>query len=117
VIDYNIRSRNSLEETDREAAIEQIDRLSNWFLETEFNNQTVDVISEIQIFQTCSRTFCSTTEREFLYLINHSIHHMAYAALLGKLQGLTIPHHIGLAPSTATYERNIEGKKHEAFAQ
>jgi uncharacterized damage-inducible protein DinB len=104
-VDYNQRHRNGLEETRPEVALSQVSNLKQWLRELDITNQNVDVISEINVRVTESQAMQSNIERELLYLINHSIHHMAYASLLASQLGTSLPHHIGLAPGTATYER------------
>lgn len=104
-IDYNHRERGSAEETQSNAAIDQVDILIHWLRNYPLNNTSIQVISEIKLDSLYSHSFSSNIERELLYLINHSIHHLAYAVLLGKLQCLDVPHNIGVAPCTASYER------------
>ena len=55
-----------------------------------------------------SEKMTSNIGRELLYLINHSIHHMAYATLLARTHGIELPAGIGLAPGTASYERTLK---------
>jgi len=110
VVDYNLRQRQCLEETQPEAALATTGQLISFFESNLLSNFSFTVISEISLHVEHSTTMDSTTERELLYLINHSIHHMAYASLLASTQGVTVPRHIGLAPGTATYERQQELK-------
>jgi uncharacterized damage-inducible protein DinB len=109
-VDYNLRQRQCAEETSHVEAKQSIDVMMNWLADLNLDNQALDVISEISLVRSQSERLSSNTERELLYLINHSIHHMAYASLLAKTAGVELPRHIGLAPGTATYERSI-GKK------
>ena len=105
-IDYNYRTRNSIEETDPLIALKHIDALIEWLASGVLMPANIQVISEINLQYSQSETMLSTSTRELLYLVNHSIHHMAYAALLAKTNGLTVPAHIGLAPGTASYLRS-----------
>lgn len=108
VVDYNLRQRQNPEETEPDSALATIERLKSFFDSDSVEDKTLTVVSEINLQVEQSTTLESTTERELLYLINHSIHHMAYASLLANTQGIALPRHIGLAPGTATYERKQE---------
>lgn len=110
-INYNLRTRNSKEEADATAAIENIQMLIAWLNTLEYESIAIEIISEISVSETQSKTIASCLERELLYLINHSIHHLAYAALAAKSLGISVPNHIGVAPSTVTYRRNIQHKE------
>ena len=110
-INYNLRTRNSKEEADASTAVESIHMLIAWLSALEYQSEAIQIISEISVSETHSKTIASCVERELLYLINHSIHHLAYAALAARSMGITVPNHIGVAPSTVTYRRNIEHKE------
>ncbi|MEJ2044347.1 MAG: DinB family protein [Reinekea sp.] len=106
VIDYNLRSRNSPEERSPTEGISQVNELTDWLHSIELNTkQSIEIISEISVQQTEILSMGSTVERELLYLINHSIHHMALASVLATSMGVAVPRYIGLAPGTASYER------------
>jgi len=107
-VDYNYRTRNSIEETDPLIASQHIDGLVDWLAGNELMPATIQVISEINLLHSHSEKMISTPARELLYLINHSIHHMAYAALLAKTNDIAVPAHIGLAPSTVSYQRSTQ---------
>lgn len=104
-VDYNLRTRNSLEESQPHVAQKKIDELINWLANLDYDDSDITVVSEISLRENQSQTLQSNTEREMLYLINHSIHHMAYASLLASVNGINLPAYIGLAPGTATYQR------------
>ncbi len=108
-VDYNFRTRQSLEETQPDVARKNIATLIGWLNQIEFSTEiNLTVVSEINLHHSESTKLSSNVERELLYLINHSIHHMAYASLLASTQGVSVPSHIGLAPGTATYQREIQ---------
>ncbi|MFQ3231200.1 hypothetical protein [Reinekea sp.] len=112
-IDYNYRDRGSDVETMPAKSLTQIEILIEWLLRYSIEDNALTVTSEVKLDSVHSSVLPSNNKRELLYLINHSIHHIAYAALLGKLQGLTIPEHIGLAPCTASFERSLREHKNE----
>ncbi|TXR53757.1 DinB family protein [Reinekea thalattae] len=108
-IDYNLRTRNSAEETQFESALDNIEQISAWLNNLQQSDYSdVAVISEICLDQEQSETLSSNLDRELLYLLNHSIHHLAYASLSARNLGIELPKHIGLAPGTATYLRHKE---------
>jgi len=115
-VDYNLRTRNSTEETNVAAAKSNIDELIHWFNTPIALNQSIQVISEINLRESQSESMASNPERELLYLINHSIHHMAYASLLAASKGINVPRNIGLAPGTASYERRRQKDEDHANA-
>ena len=106
-VDYNIRHRESEMESQAELGLFEIDRLILWLQSSApTDDSPVAVISEISCLHDESRRFDSNVRRELLYLINHSIHHAAYAALLARENGVKPDAGIGLAPATASYLRH-----------
>lgn len=108
VIDYNIRSRGNPVETDPQAAANITLELIDWFQQTALENTTIDIISEISVADTQTMTIESNLARELTYLVNHTIHHLAYASLVAKQLNQPIGRDLGIAPATATYLRNQE---------
>jgi uncharacterized damage-inducible protein DinB len=115
-VDYNLRTRNSHEETDSLVAQHNIDELIIWLQSYSGDYLELTVISEISLREAKTESMNSNTERELLYLINHSIHHMAYASLLASSKGIELPRHIGLAPGTASYERELIKEPEQDYA-
>ncbi len=108
VVDYNYRRRDALVERDIALSIEAADAIVNqcWELGEQSLPSHIDVVSEVDCHQEKNYAFSSNIERELLYLINHSVHHLAYVKLLLKGENIELPESIGLAPSTASYIRN-----------
>ena len=69
-------------------------------------NQDIQVYSEIDCLQTQNMTFKSSVAREFLYLINHTIHHAAHISLIASQHNVEIPLNTGMAPCTMTFLRS-----------
>lgn len=109
IIDYNCRHRESLVERDLVASKKMLSTLLAWCQQLPGDDAlfktSVVVISEIDCLQQESASFNSCIARELLYLINHTIHHVAYVKLLLRGVDIHLPSHIGVAPSTASYER------------
>lgn len=103
VIDYNRRNRDSVIESQVNQGLLAIEQLVSQI--EQVADGPIEVISEIDCYQTVSQRFSSTVHRELLYLINHTIHHTAYMKLLVKPYHLTLPEGIGIAPGTASFLR------------
>lgn len=105
-INYNLRNRDSMIERDINASYQQLAALVTWVENLAAPaEEVVQVISEVDCAKEQSQTFTSTLGRELLYLINHTIHHLAFIKLLLSHQNIMLPEAIGLAPSTASYLR------------
>jgi len=105
VIDYNLRSRSSPLETDSEVALDELQGLILRLHSVNAADLPVTIVSEICCSQCINTRIDGTTSRELLFLIQHSIHHLAYAALLSRQHGVDHDPAAGIAPATATYLR------------
>lgn len=110
-IDYNTRRRDTALERDPALADRAITQFLAWFNDANLDNRGLTVISEISIHQCESTLMKSTINRELAYLINHSLHHVAYAKLIAKAHGIAVPEQLGIAPATATYLRKQQAKQ------
>lgn len=108
ILDYNLRNRESVVEKDWVAAKTQLLDVIEKLKVLPINDKDLSVISEIDVSDTQNEICQSNIRRELLYLINHTIHHAAYIKLLAQICEITLPAHIGIAPSTASYLRKIE---------
>lgn len=104
-IDYNVRHRDSVEEICRHAAIEKLEDLELWLMSAELNNREMTILSEVDCTQASTMRFDTNLDRELLYVLNHTIHHAAHIRLALQHRGLTLPTHIGIAPCTASFQR------------
>ena len=107
LIDYNKRHRDSSIEDNPAIALALIFKLQNWFIQSEqlLEDRSIEVESEISVSHQENMCFTSTINRELCYLINHTLHHVAYAKLVAKSLDIKIEQTIGIAPSTASYLR------------
>lgn len=107
IVDYNVRNRESREEHDfsasRAANAGIISRLS----EVDANAGEIVIVSEINCQSTETLRLSSTVNRELLYLINHTIHHAAIIKFIMQNHDIPCPKNVGLAPSTASYCRQL----------
>ena len=104
-VDYNLRHRETALEQEPQLAINAIEEFNRWLKLQSTDNGELTVISEFSVSQTESITTPSNIHRELVYLINHTLHHAAYAVVLAKGMGLEPPAYIGVAPATASYMR------------
>jgi hypothetical protein len=109
-IDYNLRNRDSIVERSIPIAKDLALSIGKWVRGLSLKNDKVEVHSEIDCFQTVNKLFESTLERELLYLINHTIHHLAFMKLVALRHGVKLPDYVGLAPNTASYVRETNDR-------
>jgi uncharacterized damage-inducible protein DinB len=105
-VDYNRRHRGTRIETDPDMATQALLALRTWVLSITRQPVTFTVVSETSISREQTAQTTSTLERELIYLINHTVHHIAYTTLLARSLNIDIPEHFGLAPATATHLRH-----------
>jgi hypothetical protein len=107
LIDYNKRHHDSSIEDNPAIALALIFKLQNWFIKSDqaLADRTIKVESEISVSHQENMCFTSTINRELCYLINHTLHHVAYAKLVAKSLDIKLDDSIGIAPSTASYLR------------
>ena len=99
-IDYNCRQRDSLIETDRRYAIQEIHQL----IEALRERLSIFRIAPILITTEdgSSRGSCcgSSVVRELEFLRSHTIHHFSLMAILLRFEGIDPGEEFGVAPST-----------------
>lgn len=108
VVDYNQRNRNAITESDPLIAIDLNNSLLIWADTIPQQDINLLIISEVDFLQTINDEFRSGLRRECLYLINHTIHHLAHIRLMLSQYNIDVPSWIGIAPSTASWLRNAE---------
>ncbi len=105
LVNYNHRNRDSEIEGNLFLASEKIADVILWLSNLEEENKSLDVFSEIDCDEFINQKFESNRDRELLYLINHTIHHAAFAKLMLKNLDVELPDKIGIAPCTASHIR------------
>lgn len=106
IIDYNERSRQSPLEFDVAIALQELARLIGRLRDLPEANVPVTIVSEVCCTSTFNRRLAGTSDRELLFLVQHTVHHLAYAALLARQHGVIPDPWAGIAPATATYLRD-----------
>ncbi len=108
VINYDLRKRNKRIEQEPQYAIETIDQIiealpncisnCNLQLETAYDPNTNDTLRVSTCF-----------DRELLYNIEHTIHHLAIIKIGLQLvmPSIELPSHFGFAPSTVKYRAEL----------
>ena len=107
-IDYNARSRGDTIEVDAEAALVKIGALVNWLESRALEDIPVEIESEVSVSRYENVCIAGSLHREVIYVINHTIHHIAYAKMIAGKMGIELDSHLGIAPATATYLRSTE---------
>lgn len=105
LIDYTMRHRNTAIESDADIAYQATEKLLVWLDKLPEDNPSLQVVNEVSVTSQETLTSDTNVERELIYLINHTVHHVAYASLVANLHEIEIPKHLGIAPATATYLR------------
>ncbi len=108
-IDYDQRNRDSVIEADPVLALEQIKGLIAWLRISIRLDAPIKMKTEISMSCQESRIVDSTLQRELIYLLNHTVHHVAYITLVLRTLGINIASYIGVAPATQSYLRSSAG--------
>ncbi|MBN4069062.1 hypothetical protein JYT12_00295 [Beggiatoa alba] len=107
MIDYDRRSRDSVIETDPMIATKQLNDLVVWMEDSISLDAPLKMKTEISMNnqESCQESCVvnSTLQRELIYLLNHTIHHVAYITLVLRTFGIKIDQYIGVAPATQSY--------------
>lgn len=109
LIDYDKRNRLSVIEHDRFACADKIQTIKSDIIRMDVSyDAKVSIKSEFNTESQQSKHFDSSLEREWLYVINHTIHHLAHIRLILLSNNVELPAYIGIAPSTRSYLRQTE---------
>lgn len=108
LVDYEARSRDSLMESCRETCRETFVDIQQWLmaLKPEDLPQTLLVRTDVGIGEALVTTLPSTLARELAFVCSHAVHHYAIIRIIAQALGCETDRVFGLAPSTATFERN-----------
>ncbi len=107
-VDYDKRSRDSVVETDATQAKQKVYALIAWLNENITSDVNLKMKTEISASNQNIITIDSSLKRELIYLLNHTVHHMAQVSLALRIMGISIDDQIGIAPATLTHLRNSE---------
>lgn len=108
IVDYEVRHRGSLLETSLIEALKQFEEIRCWISSLDAMTMTkiVRVNADIGINETHIIQVNSTLSRELMFACSHAIHHYSTLKTLYQLMGGVTSAEFGLAPSTASFNRN-----------
>ncbi len=107
LLDYNYRRRDAEIEKNLDLAKQEIADYLEWIKNVDLSDIILTIQTEISFDSLIHIRMTSTADRELVYIINHTVHHVAYISLLLKCLGEEqIPDNIGFASATLTYMRN-----------
>ncbi len=111
IIDYDARTRESLLETDRQAALSATQELLTRAqdLRKLAGENPVEVRCCITYGEEDAGASSSTLGREMMFCISHAIHHYALIAMLLRGANRHVPQGFGVAPSTIRHQLESAG--------
>ncbi len=105
-LNYDLRERGTLIESDRFAALNATRALREGYerLAEDCLQRPLDVTCKTSYAESGSQVSTSTVGREIMYVVAHAVHHYALIGIMGGLMGLRPPAGFGVAPSTLKYQ-------------
>ena len=109
LVNYNKRNRYSDIESCPETALLQWQKVEHWLQEVSQLNTDMPllVLCETSVNETQNTQTKSTLARELVFVSSHAIHHFSLLAVINSLLGNKDEENFGIAPSTATYIRQL----------
>lgn len=111
LVDYDQRDRNSDIESDRDAAMQAIQKIHAEFAAYNLQDKPLLILQNYDPKKPKQRV-ASSVSRELTFLVSHSIHHYALVAAILRLHGIDVPRFFGFAPSTMYYLAGIASVQH-----
>lgn len=102
-VNYELRSRDSDIERDIGEAMHGLAETQAW-LSKLGEDRSLHVHTRVSVVADHIETLDSSLSRELAFVANHSVHHLAYAVVLARLQGCVVDDSLGLAPATVHAE-------------
>ena len=108
-INYDVRRRGALVETDKRQGLKELNDVRVWVSNISNNeiNRDVLVHTETSLNTQQTDSLKSSFGRELCFAASHLVHHLAIMAAIAKMAGKEVDSKLGLAPATATYERGL----------
>jgi len=106
VVDYDLRSRGTVVETDRGAAMAVTRQLEATLAQIDWCS--VPGAVRLTVLPSAERPaieLLTTPDRELAFVLSHTIHHNALIAVIAASVGAVVPKGFGYAPSTVVYQR------------
>lgn len=108
-IDYDRRLRGTAIEADRDAALNELERLRQRLKQVPRAALAGEVSVRCAVCaDEAPRAYPSTLAREMVFVLSHTIHHNALLAVLAGHFGIAVPPDFGYAPSTLAWQQQQE---------
>ncbi len=102
-VNYELRNRDSAIERSRAQAIESLSEVDAW-IALIAEDRSLRVQTRVSTVLDSIETLDGRLSRELAFVASHSVHHLAYAVVLARLQGCDVDESLGLAPATVHAE-------------
>ena len=102
-VDYELRHRDSRIEQSPSEAVTRLHNLLAWLPDIG-DDRALRVHTRVSVAAGNIELLDSCLSRELAFVASHSVHHLAYAVVLAKLQGCEVDESLGLAPATVHAE-------------
>jgi len=107
VVDYDDRDRDPRLEQDLDFALAKLEDLRHALGLLCSSDMAVPlVVQQVPAPGAEKVRVPSCVERELLFLMSHTIHHLALMKLLAEMQGATLPTDLGVAYSTIAHQQS-----------
>lgn len=103
-VNYDERSRGTAVETDRRAALAEIETLARGT--ARLRREDLDRAIEVRGMLAADGPTCampSSVARELLFVVSHTVHHNAIIGAIAATLGVAAPERFGYAPSTIAF--------------
>ena len=100
---YDDRQREQSIEVSRRSALDSLLRIDATLDSLSKNDIDLTLASRVHPEKPMVHT-SSSVYREMVYLLDHTVHHMALIKYLAEFVGVNLPHEFGVAPSTLVFE-------------
>jgi uncharacterized damage-inducible protein DinB len=103
VVDYEKRERNTPVETDPAQALQHIAQVSQQLHQIKARPLHLQI--EACHAAATVTLAASSTERELMFVLSHTVHHFAIVGIYLRVLGVKAPADFGVAPSTISYRQ------------
>jgi uncharacterized damage-inducible protein DinB len=102
LVDYEKRERNTPVENDPASALTHITQVSNQLFQLPARRLRLQIEACHADAQTT--TAHTSTERELMFVLSHTVHHFAIIGIYLRVLGVSAPADFGVAPSTLRFQ-------------
>lgn len=105
-VNYELRHRDSRIEHSLSEAVTRLHNMLAWLSDVG-EDRSLRVSTRVSVAAGNLELLDSCLSRELAFVASHSVHHLAYAVVLAKLQGCEVDESLGLAPATVHAEPRL----------